>query len=199
MHWHHVHEKHPALSDRHVTFANKLAGRLKERYPDKDYRVMMLSYGHSRPAPIAARPEQIRADRDGDSEIPAGLLDDGVIWRPARGVFGPGEQSDLGDGPFLQLCDDPQHHRLNIFFGQGFVVPGDRGIRIQDTEFAREDQQGGPGLLAFGDNGLDPRALVPDPGGQQAFIFALLRAAGGEIIFHLQSQLTCSCLNLILH
>jgi hypothetical protein len=26
-----------------------------------------------------------------------------------------------------------------------------------------------------------------------------LRAAGGEIIFHLQSQLTCSCLNLILH
>lgn len=138
-------------------------------------------------------------DRDGDSEIPAGLLDDGVIWRPARGVFGPGEQSDLGDGPFLQLCDDPQHHCLNIFFGQGFVVPGDRGIRIQDTEFAREDQQGGPGLLAFGDNGLDPRALVPDPGGQQAFIFALLRAAGGEIIFHLQSQLTCSCLNLILH
>ncbi len=56
MHWHHFREERPALSDRHVTFANKLAQKLKERYPDKDYRVMMLSYGHSRPAPIAARP-----------------------------------------------------------------------------------------------------------------------------------------------
>ena len=58
MHWHHHRETRPALSDRHVTFANKLAGRLKERYPDKDYRVMMLCYGHSRPAPIAARPAE---------------------------------------------------------------------------------------------------------------------------------------------
>ncbi|MBC8868091.1 MAG: DUF4838 domain-containing protein, partial [Planctomycetes bacterium] len=58
MHWHHHRETRPALSDRHVTFANKLAGLLKERYPDKDYRVMMLCYGHSRPAPIAARPAE---------------------------------------------------------------------------------------------------------------------------------------------
>jgi len=58
MHWHHHRETRPALSDRHVTFANKLAGLLKERYPDKDYHVMMLCYGHSRPAPIAARPAE---------------------------------------------------------------------------------------------------------------------------------------------
>jgi hypothetical protein len=58
MHWHHYREERPALSDRHVTFANQLAGLLKERYPDKDYRVMMLSYGHSRPAPIKARPAE---------------------------------------------------------------------------------------------------------------------------------------------
>lgn len=58
MHWDHHRETRPALSDRHVTFANKLAERLKQRYPDKDYRVMMLSYGHSRPAPIQARPAE---------------------------------------------------------------------------------------------------------------------------------------------
>lgn len=56
MHWHKHRKTRPALSDRHVTFANKLAERLKQRYPDKDYRVMMLCYGHSRPAPIKARP-----------------------------------------------------------------------------------------------------------------------------------------------
>ncbi len=56
MHWHHHREERPALSDRHVTFANKLAERLKRRYPGKDYYVMMMAYGHSRPAPIEARP-----------------------------------------------------------------------------------------------------------------------------------------------
>lgn len=58
MHWHHHRETRPALSDRHVTFANTLAGLLKEKYPDRDYRVLMLCYGHSRPAPIVARPAE---------------------------------------------------------------------------------------------------------------------------------------------
>jgi len=58
MHWHHFREERPALSDRHVTFANRLASVLKERYPDKNYAVMMLSYGHSRPAPVVARPAE---------------------------------------------------------------------------------------------------------------------------------------------
>jgi hypothetical protein len=55
-HWKGRHEEHPALSDRDVTFANKLGGLLKAKYPGKDYRVLMLSYGHSRPAPVVARP-----------------------------------------------------------------------------------------------------------------------------------------------
>jgi hypothetical protein len=46
----------PALSDRDVTFANLCAAELKKRYPDKEYYVYMLSYGHSRPAPVAAKP-----------------------------------------------------------------------------------------------------------------------------------------------
>ena len=55
-HWSQHNEEHVALSDRHVTFANHLGRVLRERYPDKDYYVMMLAYGHSRPAPIKARP-----------------------------------------------------------------------------------------------------------------------------------------------
>ncbi|MGV3663441.1 MAG: DUF4838 domain-containing protein [Prosthecobacter sp.] len=55
-HWRNVHEEHPALSDRDVTFANILGGLLKQKYPGKDHRVLMMSYGHSRPAPVKARP-----------------------------------------------------------------------------------------------------------------------------------------------
>lgn len=58
MHWHHHRETRPALSDRHVTFANRLAALLKQEYPDRDYHVLMLCYGHSRPAPIHARPAE---------------------------------------------------------------------------------------------------------------------------------------------
>jgi hypothetical protein len=55
-HWQGVGQDYPAISDRHVTFANKCAELLKQRYPDKDYYVLMLSYGHSLPAPVKARP-----------------------------------------------------------------------------------------------------------------------------------------------
>ena len=55
-HWAGLGQQYVALSDRHVTFANKCATLLKEKYPDKDYYVLMLAYGHSRPAPIEAIP-----------------------------------------------------------------------------------------------------------------------------------------------
>lgn len=54
--WYHQNKERPATSDRDVTFANKLGELLKQKYPGQDYRVMMLSYGHSRPAPVKARP-----------------------------------------------------------------------------------------------------------------------------------------------
>jgi hypothetical protein len=54
--WYHLNKERPATSDRDVTFANKLGELLKQKYPGKDYRVLMLSYGHSRPAPVKARP-----------------------------------------------------------------------------------------------------------------------------------------------
>lgn len=56
--WFKQNELHPALSDRDVTFANKLGELLKQKYPDKNYRVLMLSYGHSRPVPVKARPSE---------------------------------------------------------------------------------------------------------------------------------------------
>jgi hypothetical protein len=56
-HWSGLSQEYVALSDRDVTFANRCAKLLKERYPDKDYYVLMMSYGHSRPAPIKARPD----------------------------------------------------------------------------------------------------------------------------------------------
>lgn len=54
--WFKRNEPRPATSDRDVTFANKLGELLQQKYPGKDYRVLMLSYGHSRPAPVKARP-----------------------------------------------------------------------------------------------------------------------------------------------
>ncbi len=54
--WSKTNENHPALSDRDVTFANKLGELLKQKYPGRDYQVLMMSYGHSRPIPVKARP-----------------------------------------------------------------------------------------------------------------------------------------------
>ena len=56
--WEGIGQQYVALSDRHVKFANRCAKLLKERFPDKDYYVLMLAYGHSRPAPIEARPRE---------------------------------------------------------------------------------------------------------------------------------------------
>ncbi|MEM7316259.1 MAG: DUF4838 domain-containing protein, partial [Planctomycetota bacterium] len=54
--WRKHKEFQPALSDRHVTFANKLAALLQESYPNQNYSVTMLAYGHARPEPVKARP-----------------------------------------------------------------------------------------------------------------------------------------------
>ncbi|MCA1809589.1 MAG: DUF4838 domain-containing protein [Lentisphaerae bacterium] len=56
-HWAGITQEYVALSDREVTFANHCARLLKERFPDKDYYVITMAYGHSRPAPVAARPD----------------------------------------------------------------------------------------------------------------------------------------------
>ena len=56
-HWKDLREDRPAITDRHVTFANMLARKLKQRFPDKDLFVQLHAYGLSRPAPVAAVPD----------------------------------------------------------------------------------------------------------------------------------------------
>ncbi len=55
--WEGLSQEYLAMSDRQLTFANTLARLLKEKYPDKDYYVLMQAYGNSRPAPIEAVPD----------------------------------------------------------------------------------------------------------------------------------------------
>ncbi len=55
--WEGVSKDYVALSDRHVTFANMLGRKLKERFSDQDLYVVTAAYGHSRPAPLEAAPD----------------------------------------------------------------------------------------------------------------------------------------------
>ena len=54
--WEGVTRDDVALTDRHITFANLVARKLKEEYPGKDYYVSMTAYGNWRPVPVEARP-----------------------------------------------------------------------------------------------------------------------------------------------
>ena len=104
--WQGLGQSYVALSDRHITFANHLARGLKERFPDKELYVYMLAYGHSRPAPIEAVPEdnvmigdvanfllrtRMKASRNPDSGTHKeyfadwGELTDMHFWRPNVG------------------------------------------------------------------------------------------------------------------
>ncbi len=55
--WRGLVQEYVALSDRHVTFVNKVARKLKEKYPDEDYYALMLGYGNTRSAPLEAVPD----------------------------------------------------------------------------------------------------------------------------------------------
>ncbi len=55
--WNGCSTNYVALSDRQTRFANNLARKLRERYPDKDYKVVMLAYGPSLPAPLKNKPD----------------------------------------------------------------------------------------------------------------------------------------------
>lgn len=48
----------PVLSDREVRFANTLARMLKQKYPGKPYKVLIMAYGFSRPAPTLYKPDE---------------------------------------------------------------------------------------------------------------------------------------------
>ncbi|MCA1808010.1 MAG: DUF4838 domain-containing protein [Kiritimatiellia bacterium] len=118
-------EPHPALSDREVTFINHLGRLLKERYPDRDYYVSTLAYGHTRPAPQKAVPADnvvivnaanmfwgLKAkDKDSLEEEPYakhyadwGRLTRNHVWRPNTGNPA-GWQNGLPDVPFARTME----------------------------------------------------------------------------------------------
>jgi len=138
-HWHHHRELRPALSDRHVTFANQLGRLLKEHYPGQDYYVAMLSYGHSRPVPIAARPADnvimvsvanffgrtdlvdrgsTRGTTHREQFEAWGKLAPRLMWRPNTGSPA-GWQQGLPDLSIAQTVRDlklvADHHCIGIF------------------------------------------------------------------------------------
>lgn len=56
--WKGVTKEWPAITDRQVTFANALARKLRQRFPERDLCVQLHAYGYSRPPPIAAVPDE---------------------------------------------------------------------------------------------------------------------------------------------
>ena len=124
--WEGIGQQYVALSDRHVTFANRCARRLNEEYPDKDYYVVMLAYGHSRPAPIEARPDDnviissvanffLRSDatdRGSSNDTPHRVqlahwakVTPNLMWRPNLGGLAGYKQGQL-DVSITQAIDD---------------------------------------------------------------------------------------------
>ncbi|MFC1454324.1 DUF4838 domain-containing protein [Verrucomicrobiota bacterium] len=125
-HWSGLAQEYVALSDRDVTFANHCAKLLKERYPDKDYYVLMLSYGHSRPVPVKAVPADnviissvanffgrtdlvdrgsTRGTKHREQFEGWGKIAPHIIWRPNTGSPG-GWQQGQPDVSITQTIED---------------------------------------------------------------------------------------------
>lgn len=135
--WRNLSQQYVALSDRDVTFANRVARMLKERFPDKELYVYMLSYGHSRPAPIGVVPDDnviignvanflLRSDLvdRGSSEgrlhknnfADWGEIVDRQFWRP--NVGSPvGFQYGFPDIPIRRTIDDMRFAADNGMMG----------------------------------------------------------------------------------
>ena len=137
--WEGMAQEYVALTDRDVKFANRLARSLKERFPDKELYVYLLAYGHSRPAPIEAVPDDnviignvanflLRSDMH-DRGSTTGVThrenykDWGKVtklqfWRPNTGSP-VGWQTGLPDVPFQRTIDDikfaAEHGAMGIY------------------------------------------------------------------------------------
>jgi hypothetical protein len=130
-----VSEEWPPLSDRYVHFANKLSELAEERFPDRDFWVMMNSYGEvGCPAPVNAKPRDnvivisvhnfimrhaaMREEPKKQFKEWAEITSQ-IIWRPNIGNQG-GVQTGFPDVPFQQAMEDmrfvAEHGAIGIFF-----------------------------------------------------------------------------------
>ena len=135
--WKGKQEERPALSDRQVTFANTLARMLEKRFPDRQLFVQLHAYGYSRPAPIAAVPDEnviissvanfhMRGDGVGDSRTESmkqfadwARKAPHLAWRPNLG--NPvGLQWGMPDVAMKQAAEDfrfvADHNCIGLFF-----------------------------------------------------------------------------------
>jgi Domain of unknown function (DUF4838) len=132
--WRGKQEERPALTDRQVTFANTLGRMLKQRHPDKELYVQLLAYGYSRPAPIAAVPDDnviiasvanfpMRSPkaREGSMKQHADWAKKAkhLMWRPNLGNPA-GLSWGLPDVPIAQMAEDfrfaADNHCLGLYF-----------------------------------------------------------------------------------
>jgi len=135
--WKGVAEDRPVITDRHVTFANTLARMLRKRFPDNGLFVQLHAYGLSRPAPVAAVPDDnviissvanfhMRGDGVGDSRSKsmrqfadwAGKASH-IAWRPNLGNPA-GLSWGMPDVAMTQAAEDfrfvAENHCVGLFF-----------------------------------------------------------------------------------
>ncbi len=135
--WEGLSQTYVALSDRDVTFANKVARGLKERFPDRDLYVYMYAYGNSRPAPVAAVPDDnviignvanflLRSDLPDRGSLAGkthreqfagwGEVTKNHFWRPNTGSP-VGWQTGFPDVPLQRTIDDLKFAAENGWMG----------------------------------------------------------------------------------
>ncbi len=120
--WEGLSQEYVALSDRNVMFANILARKLRQRYPDKDYYVTILGYGPTRPAPVKNKP------------------DDNVIMVHCSNWFaGLGDNDrDSSDGEkSSQQFADWAATGVKIFYRPNLPGEGGLGYMLPDVPFGR--------------------------------------------------------------
>jgi Domain of unknown function (DUF4838) len=118
--WRGKQEERPALTDRQVVFANTLGRMLKKRFPDKELYVQLLAYGYSRPAPIAAVPDDnviianvgnfaMRGKKERETPMKQhaewAAKAKHIMWRPNLGNPA-GLSWGMPDVPITQLAED---------------------------------------------------------------------------------------------
>lgn len=116
-----VSEQWVPLSDRYVNFANKLSDLAVEKFPDKEFLVMMNAYGEvGNMAPVTARPRdnilvvsvhnfflRHKAMREREKQLMKdwAAMTKQIFWRPNLGNQG-GIQTGFPDVPFQQAMED---------------------------------------------------------------------------------------------
>lgn len=198
--WRGISQKYVALSDRHVTFANRCARLLRERYPDKNYLVLMMAYGNSIPAPRAAVPEDNvvisfvgnfhnRKGRVAGSDTAAyqrkmfsawGQVAPKMAWRPnlGYGIWVAGLPKVAMDLAISDLRQAAENHCTGIYFDsvwEHWATQGPHYYML--AQIAWNPEADGEAILAD----YYQRAFGPAAGEMKAY-WTLMQDATREIV-----------------